>query len=80
MILFGAVAGIVWSFVFFALVNTKVPALIMLASFVALFIVGAMYAPARVVHPRDVPDPRPLHRLVGRLPVPPRSSAARPPR
>ena len=55
VILFGAVAGIVWSFAFFALVNTKVPALIMLASFVALFIVAAMYAPLASYIPEMFP-------------------------
>jgi len=55
VILFGAVAGIVWSFAFFALVNTKVPALIMLASFVALFIVAAMYAPLASFIPEMFP-------------------------
>jgi metabolite-proton symporter len=55
IILFGAVAGIVWSFAFFALVNTKVPGLIMLASFVALIIVGAMYAPLASYIPEMFP-------------------------
>ena len=54
-VLFGAVAGIVWSFVFFMLVNTQQPALIMLASFVALFIVGAMYAPLASYIPEMFP-------------------------
>jgi MFS family permease len=45
-----------WSFAFFALVNTQVPALIMLASFVALFIVAAaMYAPLASYIPEMFP-------------------------
>lgn len=55
VILGGALAGIVWSFVFFAMVDTKVPALIMLASFIALFIVGAMYAPLASFIPEMFP-------------------------
>lgn len=55
VIIGGALAGIVWSFAFFALVNTQVPALIMLASFIALFIVGAMYAPLASFIPEMFP-------------------------
>jgi MFS family permease len=55
IIIGGAVAGIIWSFVFFMLVNTKIPALIMLASFIALFIVAAMYAPIASYIPEMFP-------------------------
>lgn len=55
VIIGGALAGVVWSFAFFALVNTQVPALIMLASFVALFIVAAMYAPLASFIPEMFP-------------------------
>ena len=55
VILFGAIGGIVWSFAFFALVNTKDPMLIMLASFIALIIVAAMYAPLASYIPEMFP-------------------------
>ncbi len=55
VLLGGALAGIVWAFVFFMLVNTKVPALILLASFVAMFIVAAMFSPLASFIPEMFP-------------------------
>jgi len=45
VLLFGAIGGFVWAFAFFALVETKEPALILLASFVGMFFTGAMFSP-----------------------------------
>jgi MFS family permease len=45
VLIFGAVSAIVWGFVFFALVDTAVPSLIMLASFVGMFLHAAMWGP-----------------------------------
>ena len=55
VIMGGAIAGIVWSFAFFALVNTKSVALIMVAAFVAMFIVAAMFAPLASYIPEMFP-------------------------
>lgn len=55
ILLFGAIAGIVWSFAFFALVNTKVTGLILLAAFVAMFIVAAMFSPLASYIPEMFP-------------------------
>jgi metabolite-proton symporter len=55
ILLFGAVAGIVWSFVFFMLVNTKSVPLILLAAFVAMFIVAAMFSPLASYIPEMFP-------------------------
>lgn len=55
VLLFGAIAGIVWSFAFFALVNTKSTALILLAAFVAMFIVAAMFSPLASYIPEMFP-------------------------
>ncbi|MBT2321050.1 MHS family MFS transporter [Variovorax paradoxus] len=55
VLLFGAVAGIVWSFAFFALVDTKSTALILLAAFVAMFIVAAMFSPLASYIPEMFP-------------------------
>lgn len=41
----GAVTTIVWAYVFFMLLHTKVPALIVLASFVGMFFHAAMWGP-----------------------------------
>ncbi|GAA3004035.1 MFS transporter [Actinokineospora diospyrosa] len=43
--LFGAVAMAVWAFVFFALLNTRSPGVIILAATVGLTLHGAMYGP-----------------------------------
>ncbi|RLK60606.1 MFS transporter [Actinokineospora cianjurensis] len=43
--LFGAVAMAVWAFVFFALLNTRSPGLIIVAAAVGLTLHGAMYGP-----------------------------------
>ena len=45
VLLFGAIGGFVWAFAFFALVETKVPALILFASFIGMFFTGAMFSP-----------------------------------
>jgi MFS family permease len=45
VLLFGALGGIVWSFAFFALVDTKVTGLILLASFGGMFFTAAMFSP-----------------------------------
>jgi MFS family permease len=45
ILLFGAVSSIVWAFIFVALVETKAPPLILLASFVGMFLHGAMWGP-----------------------------------
>ena len=55
ILLFGAIAGMVWSFAFFALVNTKVTGLILLAAFVAMFIVAAMFSPLASYIPEMFP-------------------------
>ncbi|MBT2303862.1 MHS family MFS transporter [Variovorax paradoxus] len=55
VLLFGAIAGIVWSFAFFALVNTKSTGLILLAAFVAMFIVAAMFSPLASYIPEMFP-------------------------
>jgi metabolite-proton symporter len=55
VLLFGAVAGIVWSFVFFMLVDTKSVPLILLAAFVAMFLVAAMFAPLASYIPEMFP-------------------------
>ena len=55
ILLFGAIAGIVWSFAFFALVNTKITGLILLAAFVAMFIVAAMFSPLASYIPEMFP-------------------------
>lgn len=57
VLLFGAVAGIVWSFVFFMLVDTKSVPLILLAAFVAMFIVAAMFSPLASYIPEMFPTP-----------------------
>jgi len=43
--LFGAVGMAVWSFVFFAMLNTKSPGVIILAATIGLVLHGAMYGP-----------------------------------
>jgi metabolite-proton symporter len=55
VLLFGAIAGIVWSFAFFMLVDTKVPALVLVAAFVAMFIVAAMFSPLASYIPEMFP-------------------------
>ncbi|HEU0200828.1 MAG TPA: MFS transporter [Burkholderiaceae bacterium] len=55
VLLFGAIGGIIWSFVFFALVNTKVPALIVLASFGGMFFTAAMFSPLASYIPEMFP-------------------------
>jgi metabolite-proton symporter len=45
VLLFGALGGIVWSFAFFALVDTKLTGLILLASFGGMFFTAAMFSP-----------------------------------
>ena len=45
VLLFGAVGGLVWAFAFFALVETRNPTLILLASFVGMFFTAAMFSP-----------------------------------
>jgi hypothetical protein len=45
VLLVGAIGGLVWAFVFFALVNTKAPGLILLASFVGMLFTSAMFSP-----------------------------------
>ena len=45
VLLVGAVGGLVWAFLFFALVNTKAPGLILLASFVGMLFTSAMFSP-----------------------------------
>ncbi len=55
VLLFGALAGIVWSFGFFMLVNTGSTPLILLAAFVAMFIVAAMFSPLASYIPEMFP-------------------------
>jgi metabolite-proton symporter len=55
VLLGGALAGIVWAFGFFALVNTKVPGLVLLAAFIAMFIVAAMFSPLASFIPEMFP-------------------------
>lgn len=55
IILGGALAGMVWAFGFFALVNTGSTPLILLAAFVAMFIVAAMFAPLASFIPEMFP-------------------------
>ena len=69
VLLGGAIAGIVWSFAFFALVNTKSVALIMVAALRRDVHRRRDVRAAGVVHPRDVPDQGALHGLVDRLPA-----------
>lgn len=45
VLLVGALGGLVWAFVFVALVNTRVPGLILLASFVGMLFTSAMFSP-----------------------------------
>ena len=54
ILLGGALAGIVWAFVFFMLVNTGSTPLILLAAFVAMFIVASDVLAAGQLHPRDL--------------------------
>jgi metabolite-proton symporter len=55
ILLGGALAGMVWAFVFFMLVNTGSTPLILLAAFVAMFIVAAMFAPLASFIPEMFP-------------------------
>lgn len=55
ILLGGALAGIVWAFVFFLLVDTGSVPLILLAAFVAMFIVAAMFAPLASYIPEMFP-------------------------
>ena len=55
ILLGGALAGIVWAFVFFMLVNTGSTPLILLAAFVAMFIVAAMFSPLASFIPEMFP-------------------------
>jgi metabolite-proton symporter len=55
VLLFGAIGGIIWSFVFFWLVNTKVPSLILLASFGGMFFTAAMFSPLASYIPEMFP-------------------------
>ena len=55
ILLGGALAGIVWAFAFFALVNTGSTPLILLAAFVAMFIVAAMFSPLASFIPEMFP-------------------------
>jgi metabolite-proton symporter len=55
IILGGALAGIVWAFGFFALVNTGSTPLILLAAFIAMFIVAAMFSPLASFIPEMFP-------------------------
>lgn len=41
----GALAGAVWAFIFFQMVDTKVPSMIIMASMVGMFIQAALWAP-----------------------------------
>ncbi len=41
----GALAGAVWAFIFFQMVETKVPSMIIMASMVGMFIQAALWAP-----------------------------------
>ncbi|SOZ35942.1 MFS transporter [Cupriavidus neocaledonicus] len=45
VLMIGGIGGAVWAFVFFALVKTGSPALIMLASFVGMVLVSFMFSP-----------------------------------
>src|SRR6516164_3913140 len=45
ILIFGAVTCLIWSFVFFVLIDTKVTQLIFLATFVGMFLHAAMWAP-----------------------------------
>jgi MFS family permease len=45
VLLVGALGGLGWAFLFFALVNTKAPGLILLASFVGMLFTSAMFSP-----------------------------------
>jgi MFS family permease len=45
VLLVGALGGLVWAFAFVWLVNTKVPGLILLASFVGMLFTSAMFSP-----------------------------------
>ncbi|MEO6408866.1 MAG: MFS transporter [Burkholderiaceae bacterium] len=55
ILLGGALAGMVWAFGFFMLVNTKSTGLILLAAFIAMFIVAAMFAPLASYIPEMFP-------------------------
>lgn len=55
ILLFGAIGGIVWAFAFFWLVNTKTPALVVLASFVGMFFTAAMFSPLASYIPEMFP-------------------------
>ncbi|MCW5667449.1 MAG: MHS family MFS transporter [Piscinibacter sp.] len=55
ILLGGALAGMVWAFVFFMLVNTGSTPLILLAAFVAMFIVAAMFSPLASYIPEMFP-------------------------
>jgi len=55
ILLGGALAGMVWAFGFFALVNTGSTPLILLAAFIAMFIVAAMFAPLASYIPEMFP-------------------------
>src|SRR6266403_167117 len=45
ILIFGAVSCIIWSFVFFILIDTKITSLIFLATFIGMFLHAAMWAP-----------------------------------
>lgn len=55
ILLGGALAGMAWAFGFFMLVNTGSTPLILLAAFVAMFIVAAMFAPLASYIPEMFP-------------------------
>ena len=45
ILIFGGVSCIIWSFIFFSLIDTKVTSLIFLATFVGMFLHAAMWGP-----------------------------------
>lgn len=52
---FGAIANLIWVFVFFALLDTGSTGIILAAAFVALFLLAAMWAPLAAHLPRMFP-------------------------
>lgn len=51
----GAVANIAWSFIFFMLVETRDPTIIVISAFIALFLLAAMWAPLAAHMPTMFP-------------------------
>lgn len=51
----GALANLAWSFIFFMLVDTQEPTIIVLSAFIALFLLAAMWAPLAAHMPAMFP-------------------------